>query len=173
MESCEHEIEISEQMTVQLKIPKRLTVLEFLGLTKQAEVLMKAAQKEVMLDSAPRQRRTFAKWTPEKLEKLKKVFPTSSYDELVAMPEFQEFNKSQINSKAYQIGLKKDPSAVQRQGSGNFVPFTEEEVTKIKKMHKNHKSSAAIAKSFGDTSEKFRRRIADKIQYMRKKGELK
>ena len=106
MEECEHEIEVNDQITVQIKIPKKLTVLEFLGLTKQAEILMRAAQKNVMPESAPK-KRVFADWTNERLAILRQKFNKWDNEKIAALPEFEGFKTQQIVSKAYAMGLKK------------------------------------------------------------------
>ena len=77
------------------------------------------------------------KWSDEETELLKKIYPTSTTEELLEAFPGRSYNS--IRLKAYYLGIKKDKGAIQEirkvSAQKRKLSFSEEEIEIIKKIY--------------------------------------
>lgn len=183
-ENINHEIVINDNITMNIGIPKQLTVLELLGLTKQVELLMKAATKDII----PTEQKTVINkrsgihhWTEEEDDAVKMNYYKMTPEKMSKNIDIlKEIPKSKIEGRITYFNLTKKKSLKYAKSKGKTnieikkslkSPFSNKELKLVReKVYAKIKPSIAIVE-LCDVFGKPYQQVKDKFYYEKYKFE--
>lgn len=103
------EVVVDDYISMNLKVPKKMTVVEFKGLMLKVESIFKITKKESFFSGDNIQnensRKNSAKWTEEMRKQLKENY-SKGVDYLQQMDIFKGFRRGQLTGQYYMMKKK-------------------------------------------------------------------
>lgn len=168
IEIVEHEVEIDDNISATLKIPKKMTAIDLKSLMLKANKMFNLAEVPIMAKRNGYAKRNYAnQWTPEHSKQFLKDYDNASHGDkeaLVAKYGFSSLNS--LQSRLYKVRAMLGVKSERKESAG--IIFSPELKEQIKQKYNSGIKGKEIAEQMGFKTSQ----IYDKLQQMKKVGEI-